>query len=186
MVRAAIAYSRFDQMVLPESVVHGTITHMRYTGLAISPDGVPDFVDDGKEQFVDMVPFYAQSNVFYLSEEARWATLIKHSKQDDIALKIDTALHTIEKTNKSLAGALPDNYFSRLGLESSKLAALLDTINNIDTLANECQMSEEDLVGRVYEYFFGKFSASEGKGGGEFYIMPSTLIKSKCRLRLVA
>tara|TARA_R110001599_G_scaffold12658_4_gene59104 strand:- start:15301 stop:15519 length:219 start_codon:yes stop_codon:yes gene_type:complete len=30
-------------------------------------------------------------------------------------------------------------------------------------------MSEEDLVGRVYEYFLGKFAASEGKGGGEFY-----------------
>tara|TARA_R110002049_G_scaffold269032_1_gene445805 strand:+ start:1689 stop:3263 length:1575 start_codon:yes stop_codon:yes gene_type:complete len=126
-------------------------------------------IADGKEAFVDMVEFYTMDNVFYLAEEARWDYIIKHSKQDDIALKIDTALHTIEKTNKSLAGALPDNYFSRLGLDSSKLAALLDTINNIDTMANECHMSEEDLVGRVYEYFLGKFAASEGKGGGEFY-----------------
>ena len=127
-------------------------------------------LDDGKEQFVDTVPFYTQSNIFY-----RWDYIIKHSKQDDIALKIDTALHTIEKTNKSLAGALPDNYFSRLGLDGSKLAALLDTINNIDTLANECHMSEEDLVGRVYEYFLGKFAASEGKGGGEFYTPKSVV-----------
>jgi type I restriction enzyme M protein len=78
-------------------------------------------------------------------------------------------LHTVEKNNPSLKGALPDNYFSRLGLVSSKLASLIDTINNIDTAANECDMSEEDLVGRVYEYFLGKFAASEGKGGGEFY-----------------
>ena len=132
-------------------------------------------IDDGKEQFIDTIPFYTQSNVFYLTEDARWDTIIKHSKQDDIALRIDTALHTIEKTNKSLAGALPDNYFSRLGLDSSKLAALLDTINNIDTLANECHMSEEDLVGRVYEYFLGKFAASEGKGGGEFYTPKSVV-----------
>ena len=121
------------------------------------------------------MPFYTQSNVFYLAEQARWDYIIKHSKQEDIALKIDTALHTIEKTNKSLAGALPDNYFSRLGLDGSKLAALLDTINNIDTLANECQMSEEDLVGRVYEYFLGKFAASEGKGGGEYYTPKSVV-----------
>ena len=107
--------------------------------------------------------------MFYLPEQARWDWVLKHAKQDDIALKIDTALHTVEKNNKSLAGALPDNYFSRLGLEPSKLAALLDTINNIDTLASECHMSEEDLVGRVYEYFLGKFAATEGKGGGEFY-----------------
>ncbi|MEY8239238.1 MAG: class I SAM-dependent DNA methyltransferase [Cycloclasticus sp.] len=132
-------------------------------------------IDDDKEKFVDMVPFYTQSNIFYLPEEARWNTVIKHSKQDDIALIIDTALHTIEKTNKSLAGALPDNYFSRLGLPSSKLAALLDTINNIDTMANECDMSEEDLVGRVYEYFLGKFASTEGKGGGEFYTPKSVV-----------
>jgi len=132
-------------------------------------------IDDGTEQFIDIVAFYTQSNIFYLSEEARWKTIIKHSKQDDIALKIDTALHTIEKTNKSLAGALPDNYFSRLGLDGSKLAALLDTINNIDTLANECHLSEEDLVGRVYEYFLGKFAASEGKLGGEFYTPKSVV-----------
>lgn len=137
-------------------------------------------IDEGKEQFVDTLPFYTQSNIFYLEEEARWNHIIKHSKQDDIALRIDTALHTIEKTNKSLAGALPDNYFSRLGLEANKLAALLDTINNIDTVvkeqdSNESPISEEDLVGRVYEYFLGKFAASEGKGGGEFYTPKSVV-----------
>jgi type I restriction enzyme M protein len=132
-------------------------------------------IDDGKTPFIDMVEFYAQDNVFYLPEQARWDWVLKHAKQDDIALKIDTALHTVEKTNKSLAGALPDNYFSRLGLDPSKLAALLDTINNINTLANECHMSEEDLVGRVYEYFLGKFAATEGKGGGEFYTPKSVV-----------
>ena len=132
-------------------------------------------IDDGKAPFIDMVEFYAQDNVFYLPEQARWDWVLKHAKQDDIALKIDTALHTVEKNNKSLAGALPDNYFSRLGLEPSKLAALLDTINNINTLANECHMSEEDLVGRVYEYFLGKFAATEGKGGGEFYTPKSVV-----------
>lgn len=29
-------------------------------------------IDDGKEQFIDRVPFYTQSNIFYLPEEARW------------------------------------------------------------------------------------------------------------------
>lgn len=126
-------------------------------------------IDDGKESYTDMVEFYTMSNVFYLPEKSRWSYILKHAKQDDIAVKIDTALHTVEKNNKSLQGALPDNYFSRLGLDVSKLAALIDTINNIDTLANECHLSEQDLVGRVYEYFLGKFAANEGKGGGEFY-----------------
>ncbi|MGP1720075.1 type I restriction-modification system subunit M [Shewanella frigidimarina] len=126
-------------------------------------------MDNGMGDYVDMVEFYAKDNVFYLPEDARWSFIQKQAKQDDIAVKIDTALHTVEKNNVSLKGALPDNYFSRLGLDSSKLAALIDTINNIETLANECEMTQEDLVGRVYEYFLGKFAANEGKGGGEFY-----------------
>ena len=148
----------------------------------------------GMGDYLEMVDFYTKDNVFYLPVEARWQELLTHAKQDDIALKIDTALHTVEKNNKSLAGALPDNYFSRLGLESNKLAALLDTINNIDTYIEEQveeqagikegeqhlnaeakALAEEDLVGRVYEYFLGKFAASEGKGGGEFYTPKSVV-----------
>lgn len=119
--------------------------------------------------YVDMVDFYAMDNVFYLPEEARWSHIQINAKQGDIAVKIDSALHSVEKNNKALAGALPDNYFSRLGLDASKLSALIDTINNIETIANENDKTEEDIVGRVYEYFLGKFAASEGKGGGEFY-----------------
>jgi len=47
------------------------------------------------------------------------------SQADDIALKIDTALHQIEKNNPILKGFLPDNYFSRLGLDKSKLCVVL-------------------------------------------------------------
>ncbi len=126
-------------------------------------------IASGQEAFVDMDVFYQQDNVFFLPEAARWAYISARAKQDDIAVIIDTALSTIEKCNASLANALPDNYFSRLGLDSTKLASLIDSIENIDTLANECDLTEEDLVGRVYEYFLGKFAASEGKGGGEFY-----------------
>lgn len=124
-----------------------------------------ELIAEDKEKYLDMVEFYAMKNVFYLTEESRWSYISSQAKQDDIAIKIDSALHTVEKNNKALKGALPDNYFSRLGLDVSKLAALIDTISNIDTVADK----SEDVVGRVYEYFLGKFAASEGKGGGEFY-----------------
>jgi type I restriction enzyme M protein len=79
---------------------------------------------EGKEKYVEMPDFYNMSNVFFLEENSRWSYLITKSKQNDIALVIDTALHTIEKNNKALKGALPDNYFSRLGLDVTKLASL--------------------------------------------------------------
>ena len=136
--------------------------------------------------YVDMVDFYAMDNVFYLPEEARWSHIQINAKQGDIAVKIDSALHSVEKNNKALAGALPDNYFSRLGLDASKLSALIDTINNIETIANGNEKTEEDLVGRVYEYFLGKFAASEGKGGGEFYIMSPSFFTNECHLPTAA
>ena len=124
-----------------------------------------ELIAEGKEKYIDMKEFYNMSNIFFLIEESRWSYIMDNAKQDDIALKIDTALHNIEKNNPSLKGALPDNYFSRLNLDPSKLSALLDTVNNIDTIGDK----ENDIVGRIYEYFFGRFAAAEGKCGGEFY-----------------
>lgn len=134
-----------------------------------------ELIAEGKEKYLEMKEFYNMKNVFYLAEESRWDLIIGRSKEGGVALKIDTALHTIEKNNPALRGALPDNYFSRLGLDESKLAALLDTVNNIDTVADK----KQDIVGRIYEYFLGRFAAAEGKGGGEFYT-------PKCIVNLIA
>ena len=112
-----------------------------------------ELIAEGKENYLDKQPFYTMKNVFYVSDESRWSYLIQNAKQNDIALKIDTALNTIERQNPSLKGALPDNYYSRLGIDVSKLAALLDEINNIQTNADK----ENDIMGRVYEYFLTKY-----------------------------
>jgi type I restriction enzyme M protein len=128
-------------------------------------------IDEGKDKYIEMPDFYGMANVFYLDEISRWSYIIQNSKQNDIALKIDTALHNIEKNNKALKGALPDNYFSRLGLDITKLSSLLDTINDIDTLKDKAH----DIVGKVYEYFLSKFALAEGKGKGEFYT-PKTIV----------
>jgi type I restriction enzyme M protein len=122
-------------------------------------------INSGKEKYVDLVQAYTKENVFYLPEKSRWSFVQQNAKQEDIALKIDTALSTIEKTNDELKGALPDNYFSGLGMDASKLSALIDVINNIGTLDNP----HADIVGRVYEYFLAKFAIAEGKNKGEFY-----------------
>lgn len=134
-----------------------------------------ELIANGDEQYIEMEAFYRMVNVFYLPEIARWSYIMKNSKQPDISIKIDTALATIEKVNESLKGALPDNYFSRLDLDTSKLSALLDEINGIDTQKDK----ENDIIGRVYEYFLGKFALQEGKGKGEFYT-------PKCIVNLIA
>lgn len=124
-----------------------------------------ELISEGKEAFVDQAVFYNAKNVFYLEDIGRWSYIMENAKQNDIAIKIDTALATVEKDNPTLKGALPSNYYSGLGLDRTKLAALLDEINKIDTLRDP----QHDLIGRVYEYFLGKFAIAEGKGKGEYY-----------------
>lgn len=124
-----------------------------------------EIVSQYGEEFANMVEFYAQDNVFFVPEECRWSYIMENAKQDNIFQIVDDALSNIEKNNKQLAGALPSNYYSNLGLDKSKFAALLDEINKLDTLKDE----ENDIIGRVYEYFLGKFAIAEGKGKGEFY-----------------
>lgn len=134
-------------------------------------DRKDELIKEGKEKYLDMVEFYTMKNVFYLSKKSRWSYIVENSKNEDIALKIDTALATVEKNNPSLKGALPDNYYSRLALDITKLGSLIDEINNIDTLKDK----EQDIVGRVYEYFLSKFALAEGKGKGEFYTPKSVV-----------
>ena len=130
-----------------------------------------ELIADGKEAFVEQAVFYNAKNVFYLNEISRWDYLIENAKQNDIAIKIDAALAQVEKDNPTLKGALPSNYYSGLGLDRTKLASLLDVIGKIDTQKDK----EHDLIGRVYEYFLGKFAIAEGKGKGEYYT-PKTIV----------
>ena len=122
-----------------------------------------ELIAEGKDKYLEMPDFYNMKNVFFLEEKSRWSYIQDRAKQPDLALIIDTALHTIEKDNKALKGALPDNYFSRLGLDPTKLAALVDEISNIDTLKDK----KQDVV--------GKFALAEGKGKGEFYT-PASIV----------
>jgi len=125
----------------------------------------------GLEEYTDQVEFYTAENVFYLPPQCRWTFIMENAKQDNIFQIIDDALADIEKKNKQLAGALPNNYYSNLGLDKTKFASLLDEINKLDTIKNK----ENDLIGRVYEYFLGKFAIAEGKGKGEYYTPKSVV-----------
>ena len=130
-----------------------------------------ELLDSGLQEYIDQVEFYTAENVFYLPEECRWTYIMENAKQSNIFQIIDDALSNIEKKNKQLAGALPNNYYSNLGLDKTKFASLLDEINRLDTVRD----AENDLIGRVYEYFLGKFAIAEGKGKGEYYTPKSVV-----------
>ena len=134
-------------------------------------------IEAGQQAFLEMMPFYAKDNVFYIPECARWAFIMENAKQPDIAVKIDTALHEIEMKNPALEGALPDNYYSRLHMDPSGLSSLLDLINGLELQIG----GDKDVFGKVYEYCLRQFALKEGKGKGEFYT-PRTVVALLCEL----
>ena len=125
--------------------------------------------------FLEKASFYNAVNVFYLKETARWSYIVKHASANDIAVIIDQAMADIEDNNPPLKGTLPLNLFASLGADKSKIKDLIDNVNLID----EKRFQEEDLIGRVYEYFLQAYAAAGTKEEGEFYT-------PACVVRLIA
>lgn len=115
--------------------------------------------------FLEKASFYNSKNVFYLPEVSRWSYLLRNASSNDIAVKIDTAMDEAQKANPSLAGALPLGLFATLGATGSSIKTLIDEISKISPE----RFHEEDLIGRVYEYFLQTFAVGSSKEDGEFY-----------------
>ena len=121
---------------------------------------------------------YAAANIFWVPKEARWARIQSSAKQPTIGKIVDDAMVAIEKENPTLKGVLPKDY-SRPSLDKRRLGELIDIISKIGLGDDESR--SKDILGRVYEYFLGKFAAAEGKGGGEFYT-PQCVVKLLVRM----
>lgn len=116
---------------------------------------------------------YRAANIFWVPKEARWNKLQENAKQPTIGKIIDDAMVAIENENPGLKGVLPKDY-ARPSLDKYRLGELIDIISKIRLGDDESR--SKDVLGRVYEYFLGKFAAAEGKGGGEFYT-PQCIVK---------
>jgi type I restriction enzyme M protein len=116
---------------------------------------------------------YTAERIFWVPEEARWSGIQEQARQSTIGKIIDKAMEAIERENPSLKAVLPRDY-GRPQLDKTRLGELVDLISTIP-LGDSASRSK-DVLGRVYEYFLGKFAAAEGKSGGEFYT-PQCIVK---------
>jgi len=146
-----------------------------------------DFTDPASEWFVSEEPAeygpalevrdeYAAKGVFWVPKEARWPFLQAHAKSGhtdpatkrhkNIGVLLDDAMDAIERDNPQLKGVLPKDY-ARPTLDKALLGALIDLVGTIGLGHKEAR--SQDVLGRVYEYFLGRFASAEGKGAGQFY-----------------
>ncbi len=116
---------------------------------------------------------YTAENVFWVPPEARWENIQDQAREPNIARLIDDAMLAIERDNPKLKAKLPRDY-ARRNIPSERLGGLIDLIGSIPIGTDEARA--KDVLGRVYEYFLGKFAAAEGKLGGEFFT-PSSIVR---------
>ncbi|MGP8064507.1 MAG: type I restriction-modification system subunit M [Acidimicrobiales bacterium] len=131
------------------------------------------FAGDDLEELLESRDEYTAQGVFWVPPEARWGYLKDNAKQPGIGKMIDNAMDLVEADNPTLRGVLPKN-FSRPALDVRRLGELVDLVSGIGLGSSEHR--EKDILGRVYEYFLGRFASAEGKGGGEFYT-PRSVVK---------
>ena len=134
----------------------------RYNELVAEGDGFEDEKDA-----------YLMENIFFVPEEARWATIASDAHSPEIGMVIDNAMRAIENENKSLKNVLPKNYASP-DLDQRVLGDVVDVFTNMDMSDTE---GSKDLLGRTYEYCIAQFAAHEGVKGGEFYT-PASVVRT--------
>lgn len=134
----------------------------RYNELVTEGDGFEDEKDA-----------YLMENIFFVPEEARWATISAAAHKPEIGTVIDNAMRAIENENSSLKNVLPKNYASP-DLDQRVLGDVVDVFTNMDMSDTE---GSKDLLGRTYEYCIAQFAAHEGVKGGEFYT-PASVVRT--------
>ena len=124
-------------------------------------------VRNGRVAPVEAEDFKSKSAIF-LPEEARYDYLLNLPDSEDMGKAINHAVELIEEQSAQLKGILPKNYTI---LKNSLLRDLLRIFNN--SAFNEIQ---DDIIGRIYEYFLNKFAPVVAADDGVFFT-PKSLVR---------
>ena len=115
---------------------------------------------------------YIARDIVWLPPAARWTQIEESVDTPKIGATIDRAMEEIERANATLKHSLPTIY-GRSALGSRQLSELVKLIGALGL--ENTQNGGQDILGRIYEFFLGRFACLEGKGG-EFYT-PRSVVK---------
>jgi type I restriction enzyme M protein len=96
---------------------------------------------------------------------------MEYATTNKIGEKIDNAFLKLEQENPKLNGVFNKNYNSE-GIDQIKLGEVIRIFSDEDFSKDV----HEDIIGRIYEYFLGKFFKDRGQKGGEFYT-PTSIVQ---------
>lgn len=120
---------------------------------------------------------YLSKNTYIIPKEATWQFLQDNAEQDNIKVLVDDAFDVLDDTlaqyRPDLKGILP-RIFVKSQLTPKQVAGLINLLAN--PKLSEKENPGSDILGRVYEYYIGKFAIAEGSGAGQFFT-PSSIVR---------
>ena len=120
---------------------------------------------------------YLSKNTYIIPKEATWQFLQDNAEQDNIKVLVDDAFDLLDDTlaeyRPDLKGILP-RIFVKSQLTPKQVAGLINLLAN--PKLSEKENPGSDILGRVYEYYIGKFAIAEGSGAGQFFT-PSSIVR---------
>lgn len=111
---------------------------------------------------------FKQKSAIFLPQEARYDYLLNLPDDADCGKAVNEAMELIESQSTQLKGILPKTYSS---FRNDLLKELLRIFNN--SALNEIN---DDILGRIYEYFLNKFASAIASDDGVFFT-PKSLVK---------
>ncbi len=120
---------------------------------------------------------YRSKNTYILPEHCTWKYFQDNAQQDDIKVKVDNAFKEVDEI---LAGDNPDlkgilsPIFVKSQLTSRQVGGLITLFSQ--KKFSEKENPESDILGRIYEYYIGKFAMAEGAGAGQFFT-PGSIVR---------
>jgi len=120
---------------------------------------------------------YKSRNTFNIPKEASWDYLRQNAEQDDIKVRVDDAFDLIQNIltdyNPQLSNLLP-RIFVKSELSPRNTGSIINLLSN--PKFSEKENPETDVLGRIYEYYIGKFAMAEGSGAGQFFT-PGSIVR---------
>lgn len=111
---------------------------------------------------------FKQKSAIFLPEKARYDYLLNLPDDMDCGKAVNDAMELIESESMQLKGILPKTYTT---FRNDLLKELLRIFNN--SALNEIN---DDILGRIYEYFLNKFASAIASDDGVFFT-PKSLVK---------
>lgn len=120
---------------------------------------------------------YRSRNTFKIPKSASWQYLKDNAEQDDIKVIVDDAFDVIQELltefNPQLVNLLP-RIFVRSELSPKQTGGIINLLSH--PKFSEKENPESDILGRIYEYYIGRFAMAEGSGAGQFFT-PGSIVR---------